>query len=395
MNAKKIVLLTPWYTKNMGYNNVLFPKSIAKLGVEMHIVTSRAQCYYNLPDYDEIYGKFHGEGIQPEGTEKLDDNLYLHRLEFKSFKTEIYFKGLRKKLKELNPDYIQTFDCNSINTFKLAFMKPFLGYKLFTGNSIVLSIFPMDKEWDNYSNLKKLDWYLKHVLPGKFISWMSNRIYPSTIDAEYIATKYFGASKAKSEVSPLGVDTDLFYPNRDSKSKDIRAELGIGEEFVAIYTGRFTNGKNPLILAKAIQELRKNGCKVKGLFLGQGEQNDQIGQIDGCIVLGFKGYEELPYYYNSADIGVWPTQESTSMLDAASCGLPIVVSDRLKAVERVQGNGLQYKEGDHLDLADQIEKLIKDKKLYKELSDQGIQKMKERFSWDSIAKKKLEAYQKF
>ena len=54
----------------------------------------------------------------------------------------------------------------------------------------------------------------------------------------------------------------------------------------------------------------------------------------------FIALSELPRFFRSADIGIWPTQEFMSMLDAAACGLPIVVNDTLKAVERIEGNGL-------------------------------------------------------
>jgi len=394
----KILLLTPWYTKNMGYNNVLFPDALSKIeNVEVHILTSQAQVYYSSHYYKQTYEKFHGKPILPSGTEKLNDSLFLHRVEFKVYKTEIIFKSLYKHIKHINPDIIQTFDCNSFNTFKLALFKPFLKYKLFTGNSIVLSIFPLEKEWENMSILKKIDWKIKHVLPGKFISKMSNKIYPSTVDAGYIAEKYFGAKKSKIEISPLGVDTFSFKPCKDINFiNEFRKKLGFNkDDFICIYTGRMTNGKNPLLLAKAVEWINKNtNFKVKGLFLGEGEQKNKIENYKDIIVLDFKQYKELPQYYQISDIGVWPTQESTSMLDAAACGLPIIVSDRLKAVERVEGNGLQYKENDHIDLASKIISLIKDENLYNELSEKGVQKMNKEFSWMKIANSKIIEYEK-
>jgi glycosyltransferase involved in cell wall biosynthesis len=57
-------------------------------------------------------------------------------------------------------------------------------------------------------------------------------------------------------------------------------------------------------------------------------------------------HRHLAEHYRAADIAVWPTQESMSMLDASASGLPIVVSNRVGAKERVVGNGRMYEEND-------------------------------------------------
>lgn len=385
----------------MGYIYVCLPEAMSKIkNVEVHVLTSQAQMYFDSPFYKDVYQKFHGEPILPIGVEKLKTDLFLHRVKFSHFKTEIYLKNLYSTIKEIDPDVIHTFDCNSVNSFKLALYKPILNYKLFTGNSIVLSVFPMEKEWDNLPMKRKIGWKIKHVLPGRFISLMSTRIFPSTVDAGYIAGKYFGSKENKIEIAPLGVDTAVFNSSKRNKADvlDLRNEIGFdSNDFVCIYTGRMTLGKNPLLLAEAIEWIynHTNIKNIKALFLGDGNQIDAIRGTINCKVQGFCQFKELPKYYLSANIGVWPTQESTSMLDAAACGLPIIVSDRLKAVERVEGNGLQYNEGSVTDLASKIISLYKNKELYNTLSDNGSEKMKKMYSWDKIAKEKVAAYRSF
>ena len=169
----------------------------------------------------------------------------------------------------------------------------------------------------------------------------------------------------------------------------MRERLGFSsDEIVCVYTGRFTQDKNPLCLGKAISNLRAAGRPFRGLFVGDGAQKAAIENCDGCAVHEFVQYEELPPYYRAADIGVWPTQESTSMLDAAATGLPIVVSDRLVARERVDANGLTYLEGDFGDLQRVLMQLCS-KELRSELGGAGVKKMVERFSWDAVAKRTL------
>jgi glycosyltransferase involved in cell wall biosynthesis len=200
----------------------------------------------------------------------------------------------------------------------------------------------------------------------------------------------------KVSIVPLGVDTDNFYPARTDVERarrlTLRHELGIGaDELLCIYTGQFSDAKNPLVLARAVGELRSAGLAVRGLFIGNGTQQAAIAASEGCVALPFRPHRELPPYYRAADIGVWPTQESMSMLDAAACGLPIIVNDTLLARERIEGNGIIYRLNDAADLAEKIRSLA-DPARRAELGAVGAKRMIELFSWDSIARRRLADY---
>ena len=80
------------------------------------------------------------------------------------------------------------------------------------------------------------------------------------------------------------------------------------------------------------------------------------------------------------------------MIDAAACGLPIVVNDQLRARERVDGNGLTYRSGDVADLAAVIRRFL-DPSLRLSLGQAGARKMATTFSWDGIARRRLHDYE--
>jgi glycosyltransferase involved in cell wall biosynthesis len=96
-------------------------------------------------------------------------------------------------------------------------------------------------------------------------------------------------------------------------------------------------------------------------------------------------YRDLATMYRIADIGVWPQQESISMLDAAASGLPVVVSDAIGEKERVAGSGAFYREGDVLDLERALASLSSSDDR-KSLGLCGRQKMMTKFSWKSIVR---------
>jgi len=174
----------------------------------------------------------------------------------------------------------------------------------------------------------------------------------------------------------------------------MRKELGHKEsDIICIYTGRFSEGKNPLCLAKAIDELVNRGEPYKAIFFGDGNQENEIKKNKGCIVFPFVKFDDLPQFYRIADIGVWPRQESTSVLDATACGLPVIISDKVQATERKEGNGITYNENSVEDMVRALLSL-KDKDYRKKLGDLGIYKIKTRMSWEVNAKHRLEDYKK-
>lgn len=166
------------------------------------------------------------------------------------------------------------------------------------------------------------------------------------------------------------------------------------DDLLCIYTGRFTESKNPLCLAQAIDKLVESGEKIKAIFLGNGPQLDQIEMMKGCIVHDFVPYLDLPLFYFMADIGVWPREESTSMLDALACGLPLIISDKVQAIERIEGNGLMYKENDYIDLSRMI-LMLKDNELRKKYSLNGVKKIIDNYSWLKIAQERIDDYNSF
>ena len=144
--------------------------------------------------------------------------------------------------------------------------------------------------------------------------------------------------------------------------------------------------------AFSIEMLRSLGLPFRGLFIGEGVQKESIKKNTSSVVLNFMPFNQLGAYYRSADIGVWPTNESTSMLDAAACGIPLIVSDGIVYRDHVEGNGLVYKIND---LDDLVNKLLSLRDLAERhrLGSIGAEKMLRDFSWESVAKRRIQDYE--
>ena len=349
----RIVILSETFTKSMGYCENMLPKALSRLGEEVHVVATNLQAYYNSPDYKQTYEPFLGPVEQPCGVEE-HSGFTLHRMPHQLLLGYARIRGLTRKLRELRPDIVQVHAVASWLPLEAALTRPLCGYQLFTGAHQTASVMAdVSPRLAHVSRLHpvRLKSDFRRAVPGRLVSFFAHKCYAATVDCGEIATQYYGVPSRQIDFCPLGVDTDRFHPmqtpQHDEARRRLRRELGFAEnELVCIYSGRFTRAKNPACLAHAIARLTEQGVPIRGLFVGDGPQREEIAELAGCTIHSFVSWDQLPDYYRAADIGVWPTQESMSMLDAAACGLPIVVSDRLAATERVEGNGLQYREGD-------------------------------------------------
>lgn len=377
----------------MGYAENMITKTIAKLGHDVHLVTANVQVYFNSPEYQRTYEKLLGPAILQPGVKNVD-GYTLHRLPHTIQENKLSITGLQKYLEQLKPDVIQVFEIDEPPTYDAAQVCKRTNIALFTESHMHKSVFL--QTWR-----KKVRSAITRILPAQkrlaLINDTTILCYPIAEDVADLAIHYFKVPASKIKIQSLGVDTELFrLPEQDEiiHRKNIRQQFGFEEnDIVCIYTGRFSKDKDPHTLARAIDKLAGGNVSFKGLFVGNGTPEDIqfISSMKNCIIQPFVKVEELNKYYWAADIGVWPRQESTSQLDAAACGLPLVLSNKIHVTERVNGNGFLYEEGDSDDLAGKLLQLA-DHNKRKELGSAGNKKVINFFSWRAIASERLSDY---
>lgn len=394
----RVAVVQIWHNERMGYVDRFLPAALASLGCDVHLVTSDAKPYFQHPDYASIYAPAFGPPLAECGMVRRADGVTVHRLPHGFFRGRLRIRGLYRKLAELRPDVVQGFEVNCLTSYEAALYRPLLGYRLFLEAHIHASVFA-----DARAKLplaKRGAWLLYRAFAGRPLSWMTQRCHPISTDAAEIATRFFGMHPDKVEVAPLGTDTTLFRPaSGQAELADRaarRAAWGVGDtDVLCVYSGRVTRDKGPEILARAIARLREAGRRFFGLFIGSGPR-DIAGEIEstpGCVLHPFVDVDALPDLYRAADVGVWPRQESTSQLDAAACGLPLILSDRVQVIERVDGCGLLYREGDAADLASRLLQL-EDPRVRLRLGATGRARMQQQFDWRVLARARQREYQR-
>jgi glycosyltransferase involved in cell wall biosynthesis len=385
----RIAVVSAFYSEGMGYSENCLSKALAKLGHDVHVVTSIYNVYGSEPLYDATYRDFLGPPTTAAGT-RLIDGYAVHRLDAGLLFGYVNMRGLRAKVRELAPDIVHSLEVASLQTYKLASLKPIARFNLFAETHQTLSVMRPYMRHPNGDRLKRAGYRLTRTLPSFLASLTIETCYAVTPDCYEVARRFYGVPVSKLKLLSLGADTETFHPpetdeDRESRRR-LRDRLGyLEDDIVCVYTGRFTRDKNPLALASAIDALAETEPRYKGLFIGEGEQKAEIAACRHTTILPFMTHADLAEHYRAADIGVWPRQESMSMIDAAASGVPIIVSNRIGEPGRVRDNGKMYEENDARDLASVIRSFASadERRTYGAV---GRRKMLEGFSWTSFAR---------
>jgi glycosyltransferase involved in cell wall biosynthesis len=393
----RIAVLAYTFPRGMGYIGNMLPRYLARLGAEVHYLTMDLPHYFQSADRLSSYGTFAGLDVMRPGAVEAYDGFTLHGMGHRVALGQMKYVGLEEKLAELRVDVVQSLLAIGWPALQAAQARRKLRFSLFTANHTTASVFPLAQRKGTTMSAARAKNFVTRFAPGRYVSWQSVKCYAATVDCARVAIDFFGVQRRKVALAPLGVDTDLFWPLRTEADRAdrraLRAELGVADEDVLfIYTGQFTDSKNPLVLADAVDVMAQRGLHVRALFIGDGAQTPALAARARAIVRPFMPNAILPRFYRAADVGVWPAQESTSMLDAAACGLPIVVNDTLQAMERIKGNGLQYRLNDVNDLVRVLDTLMDPQRRH-ELGSIGATRMVREFSWRELAARRLADYE--
>ena len=385
----KIVIVSAFYSEGMGYSENCLSKALAKFGHDVHVVTSTYNVYGNESLYDVTYREFLGPRQMPVGT-RVVDGYTVHRLDADLISGYVNFKGMNAKVRQLAPDIVHSLEIASLQTFALAALKPFAGFKLFTETHQTMSVMRKYMRDPNGEWLKRAVYRLTRTLPSFLASLTIEACYAVTPDCGEVARRFYGVPASKVKLLSLGADTDMFHPVETDVERETRCTMRelfryTSDDIVCVYTGRFTQDKNPLLLAKAIDALAEIDPRYKGLFIGDGAQKVEIAACRNTTIVPFMTHTKLAQHYRAADIGVWPRQESMSMIDAAASGVPIVVSNRIGEPGRVMGNGKMYEENDVASLIEVLKSFTRadERRVYGAV---GRRKMIDGFSWNSFAR---------
>ncbi len=148
--------------------------------------------------------------------------------------------------------------------------------------------------------------------------------------------RYYGADAQRMHTIPCGVDLDRFRPLDRAAS---RLKLGLKpDQPVLLWVGRLERLKGVDILISAAAQLDERGFtllvvggddRASGLRRELEDQARREGIEANVRFVSAVAHDELPVYYNAADVCVVPSYyESFGLVavEAMACGTPVVAS---------------------------------------------------------------------
>lgn len=230
---------------------------------------------------------------------------------------------------------------------------------------------------------------LKSELLGKL-----TRVYDHTVGRWVMsrADRTVGISESACELithlypraSPVLVRNGVDLPS-------VSGNMERDDVYKIVFTGR-------LIYAKGVQDLIEAVCKVKGVGLtivGDGGYRDTLEElvetlgIEGRVAfLGMVRHEEIPEILSGHDLFVNPSYSEglpTTVMEAASVGLPIIATDVGDTNEIVRDgvSGLLVKVRDVEGLAERIEWMRGNREEALSMGE-SARMVVSKLSWDSI-----------
>jgi len=236
----------------------------------------------------------------------------------------------------------------------------------------------------------------------------SFRRFLSNAKAILIGTEYLLDYIPKSAKSKIHIVFDTVIDL--TEFENIRQEKK-HEYTQIVFSGHLSAIKGISLLIDAIKKLKDTNseviCRMKVIILGDGtlrrkteKRIKKYGLTNSISLIGRVGREQALQYLKESDIFCLPTIRENgglAILEAMACGLPVITSNyggpKFSINEKcgIKIEVENYKQYVN-DLADALEKLIRDENLRKKMGLYARERVRQKFSLQALERKILQIY---
>lgn len=265
---------------------------------------------------------------------------------------------------------------------------------------IVLTIYDMSfvRMPERFPTFQRL--YLQRM--SRYSARRAARIIVISQSTKDDVVRFCGVPADRVTVIYCGVD-ELFKPLSRHEVEQFRSAKGLPSHFI-LYLGTLEPRKNVAQLVRAYAALRQNGREKPKLVIagakGWGYDKvfatvEQSGVKDDVIFTGYVPQAELPFWYNAADLFVFPSLFEgfgLPVLEAMACGTPAITSNVSSLPEVAGDAALTIAPGDARTLAEAIAQALHDTTLRQQMRERGLQQAA-KFNWPTAARQTARVYE--
>lgn len=377
---------------DMGYQEHFLAKYQAKLGHEVHVVTSNRA--YPVHEGYAAFSTAFPQRVLAVGVSS-QDGYQVHRLAAYGEKhLQLFMRGILATLRSIDPDLVVMHSITRYETLRVAAWKKLTGQRLrlVADDHSLYVVLEFDWKRRVYRGIVR---FLLHQC-GLLDTF--HAVVPVTEETRRLLHEHYAIPLERMVVLPISADTSQFQFSQAGRDR-VREQLGIPTDFVVLgYYGKLSSERGVADAYEISRELFARHPRFGLLFVGSGLDGEFARQLmarveqDGfgrrVFWHGQVSHQELPAFYSAADIATWPKFASMGCLEAASCGLPIVISDLAVSRERTAaGNGFIWESNEVAQRA--VERLICEPALRREMGEKGKTFVREHFDWAAVAQKFL------
>lgn len=353
----------PPFINGVSTSISMLENSLKKMGHKVFICTVN-------PDDMSYHFEDNGRIIRIPG---IPTGIYDYRL------TTFYPIKAVNKIKEWNLDIIHTHTEFGIGTFARVIGKQF-------DIPVVHTYHTMYEDYVHYITKGYFDKSSK-----KIVEYLTKFYCDKTIEELIVPTKKtYDLFKEKYKydrnvhIIPTGIEIDRFYKENVSKDKItfLREEFKIKkDDIVLLFVGRVASEKSiDFLINNHVQIVKKNkNCKL--LIVGSGPDLEKYQKLaeknkieENVIFTGKVPWEEVPVYYNLADIFVTASHTETqglTVIEAMAASLPVVALNDESFKNTVIEDLTGYLFNNKKEYINRINELLENKDLRKKMGSQS------------------------
>lgn len=212
----------------------------------------------------------------------------------------------------------------------------------------------------------------------------------------------------------LGQEKSVVLYNYGDQFLRERKTSELTKEYDLIYTGTITRLRGALQILKAIKIIKREIPSVRCLFIGNYYPDTLKAEMSSflkenaleeqVLLLDAVPYLEIGDYYNQSKIGLlvlervktYEISMPIKLFEYMTFGLPIIGSNfgHIDSYIKRDKSGITVDPGDTKAIAAAAIRLLKDQKLYGELTDNASKAAHDKYNWENEFQKLLGYYQK-
>ena len=371
------------YISGLVTSEVMLKNALEKQGHEVYVVTANLKSFKYDWDPENRILKIPG----------LPTGIYDSRL------TSIYPIKAVNKIKSWKLDVIHSQTEFAIGTFARLIAKQFHIPLVHTYHTLYEDyVHYITKGYFNRSSKKIVEYLTKFYCD----TTATELIVPTNKIYKLFKEKYH--FKKNIHIIPTGIEVERFYTeNIDEKQvNSLRKTLKLSKkDFIILFVGRLAEEKNIEFLINSQKELLKKHNNIKLLIVGDGPDKEKYEKLskklnisDSVIFTGKASWEEMPYYYQLADVFATASKTETQGLTVieamASNVVPICMRDEaFLSMITEELNGLLFETNEEYEK--QILRLYENKKELEKF-DKQARIQAETYSSKYYAERVLEVY---